>query len=86
VALAVLLAVQQEGKAPFLFIIKENEMPSYAVLNGNTVINKIVADSKEIAEEFSGAICIEYENIPGVFPEIGYTYDGENFNAPNEEL
>ena len=56
-------------------------MPSFAVLNGDTVVNKIVADSKEIAEEFSGLTCVEYANQPP-YPEIGYTYDGENFNKP----
>ncbi len=56
-------------------------MPSYAVLHGNTVVNLIVADSKEIAEEFSGSTCIEYANTPP-YPEIGYIYDGENFNKP----
>lgn len=55
-------------------------MATFAVLNNSTVINVIVADSKEIAEEATNSICIEYtdENPAG----IGYTYDGENFIAP----
>jgi hypothetical protein len=34
-------------------------MARFAVVNGNTVINFIVADSKEIAEEATKLTCVE---------------------------
>lgn len=37
-------------------------MPNFAVIDETSVINIIVADSKEIAEEVTGKTCIEFEN------------------------
>jgi hypothetical protein len=53
---------------------------NFAVISGNNVVNVIVADSKEIAEEVTNLLCIEYtdENPAG----IGWTYDGVNFIGP----
>lgn len=58
-------------------------MANYAVMSGNTVTNVIVCDSKEVAEQVTGATCIEYtnENPAG----IGYTWDGSAFIAPSQE-
>ena len=58
-------------------------MATYAVMNSNIVENIIVADTKEIAEQVTRSICIEYtdENPAG----IGWTYDGSNFIAPAVE-
>lgn len=55
-------------------------MANYAVIQENKVINVIVADTKEIAEEVTGLICVEYtrENPAG----IGWTWDGTNFIGP----
>jgi hypothetical protein len=55
-------------------------MSTYAVIKNNEVINTIVADSKEIAEEATNEICIEYtlENPVG----IGWSYDGVSFTPP----
>lgn len=55
-------------------------MATFAVLNGDTVINIIIADTKEIAEEVTNSTCVEYttENPAG----IGWTYDGSVFIAP----
>jgi hypothetical protein len=55
-------------------------MANYAVIQNNIVVNVIVADTKEIAEEATGLTCVEYtsENPAG----IGWTYNGENFIAP----
>jgi len=52
-------------------------MATFAVMTGNSVSNIIVADTKEIAEEFTKSICIEYtdENPVG----IGYIWDGTKF-------
>lgn len=55
-------------------------MANYAVIDNNIVINIIVADTKEVAEQVTGLTCVEYtdENPAG----IGWSYDGENFIAP----
>ena len=53
-------------------------MANFAVLNGENVVNVIVADSKAIAEEVTGKICVEFttENA-----ETGGTYvDGVFIN------
>jgi hypothetical protein len=58
-------------------------MANYAVIENNKVINVIVADSKEIAEEVTEKTCVEYteENPAG----IGWDYDGVSFIAPITE-
>ena len=56
-------------------------MANYAVVNNQLVVNTILADSQEIAEQCNpGFICVEYtaESPAG----IGWTYDGTNFIAP----
>lgn len=35
-------------------------MSNFAVINGGKVSNIIVADTKEIAEEVTGQLCVEY--------------------------
>jgi hypothetical protein len=55
-------------------------MKTYAVIQNNKVINVIVADSKEIAEEVTNFTCIEYTSDSGV--GIGWTYDGTNLVPP----
>lgn len=56
---------------------------NYAVIENGTVTNIIVAENKQIAEQASGQICIEYtdENPAG----IGWSYNGTNFIALNLE-
>lgn len=58
-------------------------MKKFAIINGDTVNNIIVADTKEIAEEITQCVCIEYteENPAG----IGWTYDGTSFVPPVTE-
>jgi hypothetical protein len=60
-------------------------MANFAVLGGASVINVIVADSIEIAEELTGAICVEYTDANPA--GIGWTYDAETqtFSAPTQE-
>lgn len=57
-------------------------MANYAVIQNDKVTNVIVADSKEIAEEVTGLICIEYteENPAG----IGDIYNGSTFEQQAE--
>lgn len=53
---------------------------NFAIISENVVTNIIVADSKEIAEEVTGAICVEYsEDNPA---HIGLGYDGTTFEQP----
>ena len=55
---------------------------TFAVILGNKVINVIVAENKEIAEQVTGLTCVEYtkENPAG----IGWTYNGSTFEQPQE--
>jgi len=56
-------------------------MANFAVMNGNVVVNVIVADTKEIAEQVTNATCIEFDfdiNPAG----IGYIYDDKKFSLP----
>jgi hypothetical protein len=58
-------------------------MANFAVISGTTVVNIIVADSKEIAEQVTGLNCIEYteENIAYIDGEYfdGYFYGAAPF-------
>ena len=58
-------------------------MAKFAVLDNNIVINIIVADTKEIAEEATGFTCIEYTSANPA--AINDTWDGENFISPTIE-
>jgi hypothetical protein len=53
---------------------------NFAVIKKDNVVNIIVADSLETAEEATGLTCVEYTNETIV--GIGYTYDGSNFIRP----
>jgi len=48
-------------------------MAKYAVINNEKVINIIVADSLEIAQEVTGSICIEYTSEAPL--EINWYWD-----------
>jgi hypothetical protein len=54
-------------------------MATYAVINGGTVVQAIIADSVEDAELLTGFTCVEIKNN-----EAGprYTWDGEKFVEP----
>lgn len=55
-------------------------MANYAVLDGINVLNTIVADSKEIAEEVTGKTCILFtENEKA---QSGGTYENGTFIPP----
>jgi hypothetical protein len=58
-------------------------MANFTVINNGVVVNTILADSKEIAEEVTGLTCIEYEFKTGA-PGIGWHWDGLEFNLPVE--
>jgi hypothetical protein len=55
-------------------------MATFAMINGNTVDNIIVADNKEATEEALRCTLIEFtaENPAG----IGWTWDGSKFIEP----
>lgn len=46
-------------------------MPNFAVLDGENIINTVVAESISVAEEITGKTCIEFTNEHA---EIGGTY------------
>jgi hypothetical protein len=46
-------------------------MANFAVIEGENVVNTIIANSKEIAEQITGKTCIKYTNEPA---ETGGTY------------
>jgi len=54
-------------------------MPNFAVLDGENIINIITSESKEIAEELTDKVCIEF-TIESASP--GGTYDGSKFWLP----
>jgi len=49
---------------------------NFAVIENNNVINTIVAESKAIAEQVTGKICVEYTTEPA---EPGGTYVNKKF-------
>jgi len=53
-------------------------MKNYAVISGTVVVNIIVAKDLKSAELATNSTCVEYTDNVG----IGWTYDGENFIAP----
>lgn len=55
-------------------------MANFAVIENNIVVNVIVAESLEDAENATNLICFEYtnENPAG----IGWTYNGSTFEQP----
>jgi hypothetical protein len=54
-------------------------MANFAVLDGINVVNVIVADSLEIAEEVTSKTCVEYTNENAT---PGGTYENEIFLQP----
>jgi hypothetical protein len=55
-------------------------MATYAILNGNTVSNVIVADNKEETEAALSCVLVEYTDENPA--SIGWIYNGVNFVAP----
>jgi len=51
-------------------------MSNFAVIDNKNVINTIIANSKEVAEEITGKTCIEFTNEPA---EQGGTYINGSF-------
>ena len=51
---------------------------NYAVMSGNTVVNVIVANSKEIAEQVTNTECVECDGTFG----IGWNRNGTEWIAP----
>ena len=59
-------------------------MADFAVLDNEIIVNKIIADSKQIAEQATGKVCVEYTTEDTV--DIGGTYvDGVFIPIPIEE-
>lgn len=48
-------------------------MATFAVMSGNTVANVILCDTRDVAEQVTGALCIEYtDENPAI---IGWILD-----------
>jgi hypothetical protein len=56
-------------------------MPNFAVINDGVVINVIVCDTKEIAEQVTQLTCVEFD-LENREAGIGHAYDGSKFVAP----
>lgn len=54
-------------------------MPNFAIHDGTTVLNVIVADSQEIAQKVTGLSAIETEGQPW----IDWTKDGNSWRPPS---
>ena len=54
-------------------------MPNFAAIENGIVLNTIVAESKAIAEEVTGATCVEYTTE---LAEPGGTYANKQFTRP----
>lgn len=54
-------------------------MATFAVIKDELVVNNILADTKQIAEEVTGLLCIENNNGAG---NVGDTWDGSSFIKP----
>lgn len=52
---------------------------NFAVISGNTVVNVIVADSQEIAEDVTGAAVLQTEGVPW----IGWTLIDDEWVEPS---
>lgn len=53
---------------------------NFAVIKNNIVENIIVCDSREVAEQITGLLCIQYTDEK--LARIGDTWDGTNFTTP----
>lgn len=56
-------------------------MPNYAIIQEKTIVNVIVADSQEIAEEVTGLTAIETDGAPW----LGWTYHNDSWIPPMPE-
>ena len=53
---------------------------NFAVVENGVVVNIIVAESKAVAEQFTGGTCVKYTDKNPAF--IGLGYDGSTFEQP----
>lgn len=51
-------------------------MNTYALIDNDTIVNNVVAASKELAESLTGYKAIEVSHPQG--PYVGWTFDQEN--------
>ena len=58
-------------------------MSNYAVIENDKVVNVIVADSKEVAEQVTNFTCIEYTETNPAY--IGWNWNGIKFTDPTAE-
>ena len=56
-------------------------MKIFAVVEDTLVVNKIVCESKELAESVTGLLCVEIES--SLVCEVGASYINDEFIAPS---
>jgi hypothetical protein len=63
-------------------------MANFAVIENNTVINIIVAETKEIAETITGLLCIEYTHEKPIYinQKIDEKVFADILNAHNKKI
>jgi hypothetical protein len=54
-------------------------MANYAIYSGGTIMNVIVADSQEVAEQVTGMFALETDGVPW----IGWTLVDDKWVAPS---
>jgi hypothetical protein len=59
-------------------------MPTFAVIDNNKVVNLIISDTKEIAEEITGKICIEATDENGAC--MGADWDNTSFTVAQPDM
>ncbi len=59
-------------------------MAIFAVTNGRSISNMIIADTKEIAEEVTKMVCIESTDEYPITPS--WVFDGTTFIAPPKPI
>jgi hypothetical protein len=47
-------------------------MSQFAVIENNKVVNIIIADSKSVAEEITGLLCVEYSDYNPAYLGLGF--------------
>lgn len=60
-------------------------MANFAVIENNKVINIIVAETKEIAEQLTEKLCIEYTDSNPAYLNGSYNAANNKFTNPSEE-
>ena len=56
-------------------------MAIYAVISNGIVVNTIIAETQNIAQQITSMQCVKF-NLEAQEAGIGYSYNGKKFTAP----